>query len=76
MSTSNVAKAPPADDGISLSTTVTVLLAGGMLLALAGPMTHRCCGAPRSLQLQFEERQAAIEQVVAAEERPGPSGNR
>jgi hypothetical protein len=77
MSTSNVVKAVPADDGIRLSTTVTVLLlAGGLVVAcLADGRSSRTCGARRSVQLQFEDRQAAIEQVVATEERQDPSSN-
>jgi len=56
--------------GCSLTTTVLSLLAvgvGGLLLFLAAIST-RTCGATRSTRLQWEPRQAEIEQAIAQEQ--------
>jgi len=64
MSTPEEAK-EPANDGIGLAMTVTVLLlAGGMAVPLVAVVPHRSAGARRSVQLEFQARDAQIAKAV------------
>jgi hypothetical protein len=61
----------PVADGPSgvgaAMTAITVLACGGVAFVLFGGLTHQSCGATRSAKLQWEQRQALVDQAVDEE---------
>lgn len=56
------------DDGIGALTTLTVaILFTGAAFTLIGATSRRCAGATRSMRLQFEQQQIAMQQAAEDE---------
>jgi hypothetical protein len=64
-----MAEKAKTDDGIGSMTTLTVaLIIGGAVFTLTNGHHSCCCGARRSVRLEFEQRQAEMKAAAAAAE--------
>jgi hypothetical protein len=51
-----------------MTSLLTVIAGSGVLLTMCSLTTQRCAGATRSARIEWERRQAQIEQAIAADE--------